>query len=80
MKGAVLALLLVTIDATDVVCQTSAGDFTIEVYPDWSPIGVERFLKLVNSRFFDENLIYRTIPNYIVQFGFPALPGEGLVW
>ena len=37
---------------TQVQCETSKGPLSIEVRPDWSPHGAERYLKLVRAGFF----------------------------
>lgn len=53
-------------------CSTSAGDFVIELVEEWSPLGVQRFLDLVADNFFDDQLLYRVMPGFIVQFGVAA--------
>ncbi len=35
-----------------VQCETTKGSFTIEIFPDWAPLGAERFLALVQDEFF----------------------------
>ena len=44
------------------------GAFTIEMHRDWAPIGYARFMELVKDDFFTDQLIYRTIPGFLVQF------------
>eukprot|EP00927_Polykrikos_kofoidii_P068753 TRINITY_DN64075_c0_g1_i1.p1 TRINITY_DN64075_c0_g1~~TRINITY_DN64075_c0_g1_i1.p1 ORF type:complete len:206 (-),score=35.57 TRINITY_DN64075_c0_g1_i1:106-723(-) len=58
----------------EVLCETTAGDFKIEVTDEWSPIGVTRFLELVRANFFDDQIVYRVIPGFIAQFGVAADP------
>jgi cyclophilin family peptidyl-prolyl cis-trans isomerase len=56
--------------ATDTVkCHTTAGDLTIEVFPGWSPIGAKRFLDLINDQFFTDIALYRSVENFLTQFG-----------
>jgi cyclophilin family peptidyl-prolyl cis-trans isomerase len=54
-----------------VECRTTQGNFAIEVRPDWAPLGAQRYLQLVESGFFTNNVFYR-VPERshpIVQFG-----------
>ena len=41
-----------------------------------APHGVERFLTLVQEGFFTDMLLYRVIPNFLIQFGMAADPGK----
>lgn len=50
-------------------CETTAGDFTVSMHREWAPIGYDRFMTLIEDKFFDNQLIYRTIPGFLVQFG-----------
>ena len=43
-------------------CMTSKGAMTLRVRPEWSPHGAKRFLDLVRSGFFTQNVIYRVPP------------------
>eukprot|EP00746_Dinoflagellata_sp_MGD_P145734 gnl/MRDRNA2_/MRDRNA2_78305_c0_seq1.p1 gnl/MRDRNA2_/MRDRNA2_78305_c0~~gnl/MRDRNA2_/MRDRNA2_78305_c0_seq1.p1 ORF type:complete len:265 (+),score=65.68 gnl/MRDRNA2_/MRDRNA2_78305_c0_seq1:66-860(+) len=65
---------------TDVECSTTAGDFTIRLSSEWSPMGVKRFLQLVDKEFFDDQLLYRVIPGFLVQFGVAAKPEVMRKW
>ncbi len=61
-----------TVKAPDIfraVFTTTKGDFTIEVYRKWSPLGADRLYQLLKSRFFDQNCIFRVQKDYVVQFG-----------
>ena len=49
--------------------ETSKGNFDIQVIRDWSPQGVDRFFQLLHHHYFDNNLFYRVVPNFVVQFG-----------
>eukprot|EP01064_Diplonema_japonicum_P026229 TRINITY_DN37648_c0_g1_i1.p1 TRINITY_DN37648_c0_g1~~TRINITY_DN37648_c0_g1_i1.p1 ORF type:complete len:304 (+),score=84.13 TRINITY_DN37648_c0_g1_i1:49-912(+) len=55
-------------------CETTAGDFTLEMYKKWAPHGYNKFMELVGAGFFDGQLIYRAIKNFVVQFGIAADP------
>jgi len=52
-----------------VVLETTAGNVTIEVYPEAAPNAVERFLQLVESGFYDDTPISRVVPGFVAQFG-----------
>lgn len=54
--------------------QTTKGDIDIELHKDWAPLGVERFLELVKSGFFDGARFFRVVPGFVVQFGIAANP------
>ena len=49
--------------------KTSKGDFIIEAYRKWSPQGVDRLYQLIRSGFYNNTLLFRVEPDYVVQFG-----------
>lgn len=55
--------------ATTVLLQTTAGDVTIEVYPEAAPNAARRFIELVESGFYDAIPISRVVPGFVAQFG-----------
>ena len=55
--------------ASKVLIKTSAGDMTVELYPDKSPKSVENFLTYVNSGFYDGTIFHRVIDNFMIQGG-----------
>ena len=61
-------------ETTKVKFETTKGDFVVEVYSDWAPLGVERFCALVSASFFDNAKFFRVLPGFVVQFGLPADP------
>ena len=65
---------------TRVKFSTSAGDFTVQLDRALSPIGVEHFLQLVRSGFFEGQLLYRVVPGFLVQFGVAADPAVMSQW
>jgi len=48
---------------------TSAGEFTVEVYPDKTPKTVENFLSYVRDGHYNGTLFHRVINNFMVQGG-----------
>ncbi|KAJ9465530.1 hypothetical protein DIPPA_00700 [Diplonema papillatum] len=56
-------------------CSTTAGNFTLEVHKTWAPNGYARFTELVNDKkFFKDQLLYRVISRFVVQFGSASDP------
>jgi len=53
---------------------TSKGPVVIEVHRAWSPAGADHFYSLVKSGFYNEARFFRTIPNFMVQFGIAGDP------
>jgi cyclophilin family peptidyl-prolyl cis-trans isomerase len=60
--------------------ETTAGNFTMDLYRDWAPLGFERFMKLVQANFFDDQIVYRALPGFLVQFGVAAEPVVQAIW
>src|SRR5690606_30208040 len=55
--------------AERVLLQTTAGEVTIEVYPEAAPNAARRFLELVESGFYDATPVSRVVPGFVAQFG-----------
>jgi peptidyl-prolyl cis-trans isomerase A (cyclophilin A) len=64
----------------DVKCNTTKGDFTIEVTRAWAPNGADRFYNLVKGGFFDGAPVYRVIPGFMAQFGFSPNVAVNRAW
>lgn len=56
-------------ESFQVLFTTTKGNFILEAYRRWSPLGVDRLYQLVISGFYNQNMIYRVESNYVVQFG-----------
>jgi len=56
-------------DSFKAVFKTTKGDFTMMAYKAWAPKGVSRLYHLIKSHYFDNNVIFRVQPEYVVQFG-----------
>jgi peptidyl-prolyl cis-trans isomerase A (cyclophilin A) len=52
-----------------VVLNAECGNVIIELYPEISPNGVERFKKLINSKSYDNVAFHRVIKDKLVQAG-----------
>jgi len=58
----------------------AAGTMELELYPKWSPLGVKRFIKLVQIHFFDQCRFFRVIPGFVAQFGIQGDPAINKEW
>src|SRR5580765_7953419 len=52
-----------------VAFETTAGNFTIELYPDAAPKTVANFLDYVKSNHYDGTQFHRVIPGFMIQGG-----------
>src|SRR5690606_14015474 len=55
--------------STTVVLETTAGNVTIEVYPEAAPNAAQRFVELAESGFYDDIPVSRVVPGFVAQFG-----------
>lgn len=62
-------LSLAAPDSFTVDVLTSKGTFTLTAHRDWAPLGVDRLYHLVRARFYDGNRFFRTVDNFVTQFG-----------
>jgi len=62
------------------VFSTTKGDFEIEAYRKWSPLGVDRLYQLISSGFFNKALLFRVEPGFVVQFGISASYAANRFW
>ncbi len=60
--------------------ETSAGDFVVEVHPEWAPRGAARFRELVEEGFYDGNRFFRVVPGFVVQWGLNGDPVVNRSW
>lgn len=67
-------------DVFRVLFTTTQGPFTVEAHKEWSPLGSERFYRLVKDRFFDDTRIFRVKPEWVVQFGVSGDPRISKIW
>jgi cyclophilin family peptidyl-prolyl cis-trans isomerase len=74
LRAAVLALLLTGASSAlaenpRVEFKTTAGSFTLELYPDKAPKTVENFLQYANSGFYKGTIFHRVIDGFMIQGG-----------
>jgi len=53
----------------EVIFETSMGSFTLELYPDKAPKTVANFLAYVDDGFYDNTILHRVIPDFVIQGG-----------
>ena len=73
-------LLLKAPETFKAIFKTSKGEFVIEVYKKWSPLGADRIYQLVSSGFFSNALLFRVEQNFVVQFGISANYAANRFW
>ncbi|QDT35564.1 MULTISPECIES: peptidylprolyl isomerase [Thalassoglobus] len=60
--------------------ETSKGDFTVEVHPEWAPLGAAQFKEIVEDGVFNEARFFRVIEGFMVQFGIAGDPAVSAKW
>ncbi|MBC8290244.1 MAG: peptidylprolyl isomerase [Planctomycetes bacterium] len=60
--------------------ETTKGDFTLEVHPEWSPNGAARFKELIEKKYYDECRFFRVVPGFVVQWGMNGDPKVNAEW
>lgn len=60
--------------------ETTRGDFTMTVTRAWAPVGVDRFYNLVKHHFYDNMVVFRAVPGFVVQFGISSYPPVSAAW
>ena len=53
------------------LCETSLGNFRVELFTDQMPITANNFIKLAKSGFYDGLHFHRVIEGFMLQFGCP---------
>ena len=60
--------------------ETARGDFAMNVTRSWAPMGVDRFYNLVKHHFYDNIVVFRAVPGFVVQFGISSYPAVSAAW
>jgi len=63
-----------------VSCDTTVGNIDIIVEKEWSPNGANRFIELVEDKFFDNSSMFRSIRNWLSQFGIANTIDKNTKW
>jgi peptidyl-prolyl cis-trans isomerase A (cyclophilin A) len=58
----------------------ASGTVIIETKPSWAPLGASHFHELVNVNFYDTCRFFRTLKNFVVQFGIAGDPDLQKQW
>jgi cyclophilin family peptidyl-prolyl cis-trans isomerase len=67
-------------DLFKVRLDTSKGIILIEVHRDWAPHGADRFYKLVQAGYYDDDRFFRVIRGRWAQFGINGNPKVACAW
>src|ERR1700743_2627986 len=57
--------------------ETTAGNITVEFWPDVAPNHVNNFLDLARKNFYNGVIFHRVIPGFMIQGGDPTGTGTG---
>lgn len=74
MRLAAALAFLAAAQAQTVRVETTKGEFTLEVHPDWAPGGATRFLELVQENYYDDSRFFRAVAGRWIQFGIAGDP------
>ena len=56
---------------------TTQGEITVELFPGESPNTANNFAFLAKEGFYDDTVIHRVVPGFVVQMGDPTGTGTG---
>ena len=63
--------------------ECSNGDIVLDIHEDWAPLGVARFMELVEQSFFNECRFFRVVTQprpFVIQFGINGDPDVAAQW
>jgi peptidyl-prolyl cis-trans isomerase A (cyclophilin A) len=67
-------------DSFDVEMRTTKGTMLVRVRRHWAPLGADRFYALSRNRYLDSLAFFRTIGNFVAQFGLNGDPAVNSAW
>lgn len=59
---------------------TTKGNFIVEVYRNWSPLGADRFYQLIKTGYYNNTIVFRVVKDYLVQFGVSEDKPKNIFW
>jgi len=59
---------------------TTKGNFIVEVYHNWSPLGADRFYQLIKTGYYNNTIVFRVVKDYLVQFGVSEDKPKNIFW
>lgn len=66
---------------TDVAVDGSPSKpIVMNVTRSWAPLGVDRFYSLLKDNYYNCAAFFRVVPDFVVQYGIAAVPGETAKW
>mmetsp|Transcript_126036 Transcript_126036/g.368274 ORF Transcript_126036/g.368274 Transcript_126036/m.368274 type:complete len:561 (+) Transcript_126036:56-1738(+) len=70
----------VVFNVANLVGEPSEASFTLEIHPEWAPLGARRVQELVQANFFDGVRFFRVIDGFMAQFGIHGDPSVMRRW
>jgi peptidyl-prolyl cis-trans isomerase A (cyclophilin A) len=67
-------------DSFAVAFTTSRGDFDLKIHRDWAPRGSDRLYYLFRAHYYDGVRFYRTVDNFVTQFGLSGDTAVSHTW
>mmetsp|Transcript_12062 Transcript_12062/g.16868 ORF Transcript_12062/g.16868 Transcript_12062/m.16868 type:complete len:323 (-) Transcript_12062:44-1012(-) len=58
----------------------TTGSVSIQLRPDWAPLGVKQFTNMSDTGFWKECRFFRVVPGFIIQFGINGDPDVQAPW
>ncbi|MBV8975888.1 MAG: peptidylprolyl isomerase [Alphaproteobacteria bacterium] len=76
LLAAGLCLLSLPAAAQEVRFETSLGAFSVKLDPAHAPKTVANFLRYVREKHFDGTVVYRVVPDFVIQMGSYSADGS----
>ena len=70
-KATITALMIASTSASATIVEftTSHGNFTVNLHDETTPITVSNFLKYINDGDYDNTVVHRVVPDFVMQAG-----------
>lgn len=63
-----------------ILSQGEKAKFTVEVYPDWAPLGAARVREIIDAGIWKAARFFRVVSGFMVQWGIPGKPSAAAEW